>query len=106
MVPDEKSLNRFLSSETLSCEGFQMRFEYIFYLCVIGYVTLVVASGMLRDCQSWHVRMAIAGLSQAVPVEYPDQKQQEQAKADRLAADRHILALAQQKPFIAIMSSE
>jgi hypothetical protein len=50
--------------------------------------------------------MMFAEISQPLAVAKPDEKEQEQEKADTLAADRRILAIAQQKPFIAIMSSD
>jgi hypothetical protein len=50
--------------------------------------------------------MLFAEISQPLAVANPDKKEQEQEKADTLAADRRILAVAQQKPFIAIMSSD
>jgi len=50
--------------------------------------------------------MVFAEISQPLAVANPDEKEQEQEKADMLAADRRILAIAQQKPFIAIMSAD
>jgi len=78
----------------------------IFYQCAIGFVTMVLALGIYERCQGWHIRMLFAEISQPLAVANPDEKEQEQEKADTLAADRRILAIAKQKPFIAIMSAD
>jgi hypothetical protein len=50
--------------------------------------------------------MVFTEISQPLVVANADVKEQEQEREDRLTADRRILAIAQRKPFIAIMSSD
>jgi hypothetical protein len=87
-------------------ENYMRRAVNIFYQCAIGFITALLALGIYEKCQGWHIRMLFAEISQPLAVANPDEKEQEKEKADTLAADGRILAVAQQKPFIAIMSAD
>ncbi len=78
----------------------------VFYQCVIGFITLVLILNLYQLSEAWHIRMVFAEISQPLAVANADEKEQEQEKADMLAADRRILAIAQRKPFFAIMSAD
>jgi uncharacterized protein with GYD domain len=82
----------------------------IFYQCVIGVETILLALAIYGMCQAWHIRMMFAVISQEFAdgssLTAKDENEKMKAKEDLLESDKHILAVAQRKPFIAIMSAD
>ena len=78
----------------------------IFYQCVVGAVTILLALNLYGLSQRWHIRMMFAAISQGMAEAEgfsDDEKQKAKAKEDRLEADQHIPGSRTAKTFLFIL---
>lgn len=86
------------------------RIVNLFYQCVIGLETILLALAIYGMDQQWHVRMMFAMISQQLTLAQSnpsdDEAQKMKTRNDLHEGDMRILTIAQRKPFISFMSAD
>ena len=82
----------------------------IFYRCVVGGITILLALSIYGMSQQWHIRMMFAIISQQLTLAQSnpsdDEAKKTKTRDDLREVDIRILEIAQRKPFISFMSAD